>query len=197
MADLAPSVPSEPTRMTVERYFGLVEAGVLSEDDRVELLEGVIVAMTPHNPPHAAGVARANEALLLAVGRRAHIRPQLSLILGRHSVPEPDLAVVPGSAADYDASHPTTAWLVIEVADTSLQQDRLTKAVIYAAAGIPEYWIVNLRDSVVEVMRGPDRAQARYREVRRIERGERIELVALPGASVSAADLLPARPTRG
>ena len=197
MADLAPSVPSEPTRMTVERYFGLLEAGVLSEDDRVELLEGVVVAMTPQNPPHASGVARADEALRIAVGRRAHVRPQLSLVLGRHSVPEPDLAVVPGSADDYDASHPTTAWLVIEVADTSLQQDRLTKAAIYAAADIPEYWIVNLRDSVVEAMRDPDRAQARYREVRRVGRGERIELVALPGASVAAADLLPTRPDRG
>jgi Uma2 family endonuclease len=183
--------------MTVERYFGLVEAGVLSEDDRVELLEGVVVAMTPQNPPHASGVTRAYEALHLAIGRRAHVRSQLSLILGRHSVPEPDLAVVPGSAADYDAAHPTTSWLVIEVADSSLQQDRLTKAAIYAAAGIPEYWIVNLRDSVVEVMRDPDPAQARYRDVRTITRGERIELVALPGASVAAGDLLPVRTTPG
>ena len=102
MADLAPAVPSEPTRMTVERYFGLVETGVLSEDDRVELLEGVVVAMTPQNPPHAAGVAMANEALLRAIGSGAHVRPQLSLVLGRHSVPEPDLAVVPGSAFGSD-----------------------------------------------------------------------------------------------
>jgi Uma2 family endonuclease len=177
--------------MTVERYFGLVEAGVLSEDDRVELLEGVVVAMTPHNPPHATGVAKANEALLRAVGGRAHMRPQLSLVLGRHSVPEPDLAVVPGCADDYETAHPTTAWLVVEVADTSLQQDRLTKSRIYAAAGIPEYWIVNLRDSVVEVMREPDPAQARYRVVRTVGRGERIALVALPGASVAADELLP------
>jgi Uma2 family endonuclease len=129
--------------MTVERYLGLVEAGVLSEDDRVELLEGVVVATTPSNPPHAAGVARADEALRPAIGKRAHIRPQLSLVLGR-SVPEPDLAVVPGSVGDYDRAHPTTALLVIEVADASLKQDRLSKAAIYAAAGIPEYWIVNL-----------------------------------------------------
>jgi Uma2 family endonuclease len=183
--------------MTVERYFGLVEAGVLSEDDRVELLEGVVVAMTPQNPPHATGVAKAYETLFLAVGRRAHVRSQLSLVLGRHSVPEPDLAVVPGCADDYAASHPTTAWLVIEVADTSLQPDRLTKAAIYAAAGIPEYWIVNLRDCVVEVRRGPDAARALYRELHTAGRGERIELVALPGASVAAADLLPARPARG
>ena len=193
MTDLAPAVPSEPTRMTVERYFGLVEAGVLSEDDRVELLEGVVVAMTPSNPPHAAGVAMATEALIRAIGGRAHVRPQLSLVFGRRSVPEPDLAVVPGSAADYASAHPTTAWLVIEIADASLKQDRLTKGAIYAAAGIPEYWIVNLRDSVVEVMRDPDPAQARWRDVRSVGPDAQLELVALPGASVAVADLLPAR----
>jgi Uma2 family endonuclease len=190
VTNLAPSVPSEPTRITVERYLGLVEAGVLTVDDRVELLEGVVVAMTPSNPPHAAAIARANEALRSAIGKRAHIRPQLSLVLGR-SVPEPDLAVVPGSVGDYDEAHPTTALLVIEVADTSLKQDRLSKAAIYAAAGIPEYWIVNLRDAVVERMRDPDRAGARYRDVRSVARGERLELVALPGASVAVSELLP------
>jgi len=147
--------------------------------------------MTPQNPPHAAGVAMANEALLRAIGSGAHVRPQLSLVLGRHSVAEPDLAVVPGSAADYRAAHPTTAWLVIEVADTSLKQDRITKAAIYAAAGIPEYWIVNLRDCVLEVMRDPDLAHARWRDVRIVGRNVRLELVALPGTSVVVADLLP------
>jgi Uma2 family endonuclease len=196
MAELTPAVPSEPTRMSVEQYFGLVEAGVLSEDDRVELLEGVVVAMAPQDPPHAAGVAMATRAVLRVIGSGAHVRPQLPLVLGRRSVPEPDLAVVPGSARDYQASHPTTAWLVIEVADSSLQQDRLTKAAIYAAAGIPEYWIVNLRDDVVEVMRDPDPAQARWRDVRTASRDARLELVALPGASVAVADLLPGRGER-
>jgi Uma2 family endonuclease len=82
---------------------------------------------------------------------------------------------------------------VIEVADSSLKQDRLSKAAIYAAAGIPEYWIVNLRDGVVEVMREPDPAQARWHDVRRVGRDARLELVALPGTSVAVADLLPAR----
>ena len=192
MSDLAPSRSSEPARMTVERYLGLVEAGVLSEDDRVELLEGVIVAMTPSNPPHAAVVARATRALLRVVGERASVRPQCTLVLGRFSAPEPDLAVVPGSDWDYVSAHPRTAWLVIEVADTSLQQDRITKAAIYAAAAIPEYWIVNLREGVVEVRRGPEPGRARYGEVRSCGRGERIELVALPGAVVALEELLPA-----
>jgi Uma2 family endonuclease len=195
MADLAPVVPSELTRMTVERYFGLAQAGVLSEDDRVELLEGVVVAMTPSSPPHAAAVTMATRALLRAVGARASVRPQCTLVLGSHSVPEPDVAVVPGSDPDYASAHPTRALLVVEVADTSLQQDRLTKAAIYAAAGIPEYWIVNLRDGVVEVMRDPDRAQARYREVRAAGSDARLELVELAGASVAVTELLPERRT--
>jgi Uma2 family endonuclease len=179
--------------MTVQRYLGLVEAGVLGPDDRVELLEGVVVAMAPQNPPHAAGVARADAALRKAIGERAHVRPQLSLVLQR-SVPEPDLAVVPGSVDDYESSHPSTALLVIEVADSSLKQDRLSKAAIYAAAGIPDYWIVNLRDEVVEVMRDPEPTQARYRVVRSAKRGELLELVALPGAALDASALLPSRP---
>jgi Uma2 family endonuclease len=190
MTDLAPSVPSRPTLISVERYLDLVETGVLGPDDRVELLEGVIVAMTPQNPPHAAGVARVYQAVSVAVGGRAHLRSQLSLVL-RRSVPEPDLAVVPGSVDDYERAHPTTALLVIEVADSSLKQDRLSKAAIYAAAGIPEYWIVNLRDEVVEVMRDPDPARARYRAVRSAARGERLELAALPGAVLDASALLP------
>ena len=192
MSDLAPAVPHEPTRMSVERYLGLVESGALGPDDRVELLEGVIVAMAPQNPAHAAGVSRAYAAVSRAIGDRAYVRSQLSLVL-RRSVPEPDLAVVPGSVEDYERSHPTTALLVIEVADSSLKQDRLSKAAIYAAAGIPEYWIVNLRDEGVEVMRDPDPAQARYRAVRSAARGERLELVALPGAALDAAALRPRR----
>jgi Uma2 family endonuclease len=188
---LTPVTPNESTRMTVERYFGLVEVGVLSEDDRVELLEGVIVAMTPSNPPHAAAVSMVTQVLLSAVGDRAAVRSRYPLILSRYSCPEPDVAVVPGRNRDYASAHPTTALLVVEVADSSLKQDRITKAAIYAAAGVPEYWIVNLRDGVVEVMRGPEPAQARYREMRTARREERLALCALPEASISVDELLP------
>jgi Uma2 family endonuclease len=191
LTDLTPLIPSEAPRMTVERYFGLVAAGVLSEDDRVELLEGVVVAMTPSNPPHDTGVTLATLALVRAVAERAVVRTQCSLVIGRHSVPEPDVAVVPGSPRDYEERHPEAAHLVVEVADSSLQQDRLTKAAIYANADIPEYWIVNLRDGVLEVMRDPDPAQARYRDVRTCRRGDRVEIATLPAATVAVEDLLP------
>ena len=193
MARPAPTEPSTDARYTSERYFELVSQGVLiSPDDRVELLEGVIVAMAPQNPPHAAATSQVTRAIFRAVGERAAIRVQLPLVLRRYSVPEPDVAVVAGRESDYNHAHPTTALLIVEVADSSLVQDRITKAAIYAAAGIPEYWLVNLRDDRVEVLRSPDRRARKYTASSIARRGERIALVALPEAGVAVDDLLPA-----
>jgi Uma2 family endonuclease len=176
---------------TVERYFALVDKGVLAPDDRVELLEGVVVAIAPQNTPHASGVARANIALIEAIGRRAVVRVQLSFIAGLYSVPEPDVAIVPGRYEDYDDAHPRTAILVVEVADSSLKQDRLTTAMIYAIAEVPEYWIVDVVHEQVEVHRDPDRRARRYRNVTVAERGDRIVPIAFPDVSIRVDDLLP------
>jgi Uma2 family endonuclease len=193
MTEFTPLQPSEPTRIPASQYLHLVEVGVLEEDDRVELLEGVIVAMAPPNPAHDAGTMRATYALMRVVGERATVRTQCSFVAGHWSVPEPDIAVVPGRVDDYLEAHPTMAILLVEIADSSLKQDRLSKSRIYAAAGIPEYWIVNLRESVVEVMRDPDPATALYRDVRTVRSGDELELVALPSARLAVADLLPNR----
>ena len=178
-------------RYTAERYLQLVQAGVLGPNDRVELLEGVIVSMAPHNPPHAAAIRRVDAALREAIGKRAVVSAQLPLSVGGYSVPKPDVAVLPGQPSDYDHAHPTSALLVVEVADTSLVQDRLTKAAIYPAAGIPEYWLVNLRDACVEVFRAPETAARRYATTIAVPRGARLEIAALSGASVAVNDLLP------
>jgi Uma2 family endonuclease len=190
MRTMAQAAPVE-TRYTVQRYFELVETGVVHPDDRVELLEGVIVAMSPQNPLHASATRRAYEALRTALRERAVISVQLPLVLGAYSAPEPDVAVLPGQRSDYDRAHPTTALLVVEVADSSLLQDRLTKAAVYAAAGIPEYWLVNLRDDCIEVFRAPDTGMRRYAEPGTRRRGEQLDLVAFPDAKVSVSDLLP------
>ena len=178
--------------MTSERYLRLVDEGVLGPDDRVELLEGVIVAMAPHSPRHAAGIHCVTEVLFQAVAGRATVRCQLPLATGPSSVPEPDVAVVPGSRSDYVQSHPTSALLVVEVADSSLPQDRLTKTAIYAAAAIPEFWIVNLRDGVVEVFRDPMPSERRYATTAVAARGEYVELVSLPDLRVAVVDMIPA-----
>ena len=195
MSHPAPLDPAVPARWTADRYLRLVDEGVLGPEDRVELLEGVIVAMAPQNEPHAAGVRRVGQALFRAVGDRAVVQVQLALISGRHSVPEPDAAVLPGTVADYDRAHPRTALLVVGVADTSLKQDRLTKRAIYAAAGVPEYWIVNLRDECVEIRRRPEPEARRYASTAIARRGERIELTALPGVTVAVDDLMPSPAT--
>jgi Uma2 family endonuclease len=194
MARPAPTEAAAPWRYTVEEYFALIDQGVLSPDDRVELLEGVIVAMPPSNPPHASVVARVTRALSRTAGDRAAVRCQLPLVLGRHGVPDPDVAVVEPREDDYFTTHPRTALLVVEVADSSLKQDRLTKGPLYAAAGIPEYWIVNVPDDCIEVHRHPDRTAATYTAMSVARRGERLELLALPGASVAVEHLLPHRP---
>jgi Uma2 family endonuclease len=168
-----------------------VDDGTLGPDDRVELLEGVVVAMAPQNVPHAAGVARAHDALFRVVGERGHVRAQSPFVAGSYSVPEPDVMVVPGRVGDYDRAHPATALLVVEVADSSLKQDRLTKRAIYAARGVPEYWIVNLRDDGVEIRRGPDAESRRYATTTIARRGDVIEPLALPGIRVAVDDLLP------
>ena len=189
----APSESSQETRYTVERYLALFDEGVLDRDDRVELLEGVVVATAPSNPPQAAAISRIVRALFEAIGRRAVIRVQSSFRASRYSMPEPDVAVVPGNEPDYDKRHPRTALLLVEVAEWSLPQDRVTKLAIYAAAGVPEYWIVNLRDGWVEVLRAPDRKARRYRETFVAHRGERITLAALPDVNVAVDELLPGR----
>ena len=191
MTDVTPPVPHEPTRISVDAYFDLVERGVIAEDERVELLEGVIVSMTPSGPRHATVVSLFAEALLRAVGERAAVRNQLTMVFRPASAPEPDIAVVAGTHRDYLRAHPSVALLVVEVSDSSLAQDRLSKSRIYAQAGIPEYWVVNLREGVVEAMRDPDRTLALYRDVRRVGREERLEIAALPGVGIDLAGLVP------
>src|SRR5262249_13473904 len=156
MADPAPADPAVPSRWTTERYLRLVDEGVLGPDDKVELLEGVIVAMAPSNVPHDGAVGLVSHALFHAVADCATVRVQLSFVAGPRSLPAPDVTVVPGSARDYERSRPTNALLIVEVSDSSLKQDRLTKSAIYAAAHVPECWIVNLRDDCVEVRREPE-----------------------------------------
>jgi Uma2 family endonuclease len=187
----APGRQDVQGRYTVAQYVDLVRQGVLRPDDRVELLDGVIVVMSPKNPWHDTVVHLVFEALRRTVGSRAAVRCQATLLLEPGSAPEPDVAVVPGAIADYVAAHPTTALLVAECADVSLPYDRLSKSRMYAAAGIAEYWIVSRRDDAVEIFRDPDPASAVYRTRQLARRGEGIQVVALDGADVAVDELLP------
>jgi Uma2 family endonuclease len=176
---------------SVSDYFALVEEGLIAPDERVELLEGLIVAMPLHTPLHASGIRSVDRALRRVLGPDVLVSCQLSLVLGHSSVPEPDMAVLPGRLEDYLHQHPTTALLVVEVSCSTLAQDRLTKSRIYAGGGIPEYWIVNLRDRVVEWHADPDPVARVYRRSGKAEGAERLPLGAFPEVVVTAGDLLP------
>lgn len=180
-------------RVTRARYWQLVRDGTIGPDDRVELLDGVIVAMSPQSPSHAGVVRKLTQWLAAAVGTRGSLQVQLPLDLGDTTVPEPDVALVSGRPEDYMTAHPTTALLVVEVADSSLLQDRLTKAPLYAAAGVPEYWLVNLRDPCVEVYRQPLAHERRYAETRLLRPGDGLAPLAWPGVAIAVEEILPPR----
>jgi len=182
-----------PRPFSVAEYHRMVDAGILAEDDRVELLEGVIVLMSPQNDPHAQAVEVLNETLVSQVMGRYRVRPQLPLTIGDRSQPEPDLAVVPIPEPGTPALNRRAALLVIEVSGDSLRKDRLVKARIYARAGIPEYWIVNLDDRSVEVLRDPDPEAGAYRASSRASPGEELRSAAVADVSVKVADLFAGR----
>ncbi|MBI4603061.1 MAG: Uma2 family endonuclease [Planctomycetes bacterium] len=157
LPEIAPSPPPLPLRrFTVEEYHRMGKAGVLTEDDRVELLEGWIVPKMVRKPPHDAALVLIDEAIRRVLPRGWHNRIQ-SAITTRDSEPEPDVAVVKGDARTFASHHPgpREIGLVIEVADASLAADREVKHRIYARAALRLYWIVNLVDGAVEVYSGP------------------------------------------
>lgn len=176
---------------SVEEYFDLVARGDLTPDDRVELLDGVIVSEPPMEPSHASGNEAVVETLHRALAGRAYVREQKPLILGHLSAPEPDIAVLAGTYRDYVARHPTAALLVVEVSNTTLPQDRLSKSRIYAGAGIPEYWILNVRGDCLEVSRAPDVSRRIYTERRTLRRGARLAPVAFADVEIAVSDLMP------
>lgn len=140
-----------PLRRT--EYDLLIEQGVFGEDDRIQLIEGELVELSPQNAPHAGIVEALTERLVPALIGRARVRVQLPLIAGEYSEPEPDIAILP--ADEPRDRHPERALLVIEVADSTLRLDVVRKARVYAGAGVPEYWVIDVGGDVVHVHTEP------------------------------------------
>lgn len=134
-------------------YDVLVEQDMFGADERIELLDGELVETSPQKAPHAGTVEALNELLMPALVGRARVRVQLPLGAGEHSEPEPDIAVVPADEPRH--RHPERALLVIEVADTTVSLDLGRKARIYAAAGVPVYWVIDVNRDVVHVHTDP------------------------------------------
>ena len=141
----------------VNEYYAMARAGILGEDDRVELIAGEIVVMAPIGSRHAGCLNRLNELLVPAALRRAIVAPQNPLRLNDSSEPQPDIALLRWRSDGYASRHPgpEDALLVVELADSSLDYDRGAKLALYARSGIGEVWVVDLQGSRVEVYRSP------------------------------------------
>jgi Uma2 family endonuclease len=147
-----------PRRLfTVEEYHRMGEAGILGEDERVELIEGEIVEMSPIGPRHIGAVINATRMFITRLGDRAVVSPQNPVVIQPRSEPQPDLLLLRPRAVSYSRGLPTAndVLLAVEVADTSVRFDRIVKARLYARAGIPEFWLCLAMDGAIEVYREP------------------------------------------
>jgi Uma2 family endonuclease len=175
---------------TTEEYHRMGEAGVFGPEDRVELVDGEIVEMSPIGSPHAACVDRLNVLLQRLVNDDAIVRVQGPVRLDAHSEPQPDLSVLRPRPDYYASAHPAPGdvLLLVEVADTSLRYDRLVKVPLYACRGIQETWLVDLATSTVDVFTHP--SPQGYQESRRAGRNEPLISPTFPATTFSVNDIL-------
>ncbi|MFL6196339.1 MAG: Uma2 family endonuclease [Thermoanaerobaculia bacterium] len=175
-------------RWTREEYERAVEEGYFQPEERLELVDGILYGMTPQSSSHVMGVRLIQRVLRIFDGDGFDLRCQSPLAVGLDSEPEPDVAVVVGNPEDYTV-HPTSAVLVVEVADSSLRHDR-RKASLYARAEIPEYWILNLPERRLEVFRNPQNGAYTSRTI--LREGDSISPLARE-ITIPVASLLPRR----
>lgn len=166
-------------------YDKLIELGYF-QDERIELLEGLLVRMSPPNPPHSSTVQKLTALLVPPLLGRASVRIQDPFAALELSQPQPDVAVVP--LDEYATAHPERAYLVIEVAESSLALDRSVKLRIYAQSSVPEYWIVNLVEGHVEVYSEP--SGETYAKSARFDRTQSIRLQHFPDLELRVADIV-------
>ncbi len=186
-------VQPSPRRFTVAEYYKMAEAGILRPGDRVELLDGEIIQMSPIGPVHAGNVDQIARLFITRLGERAWVRVQNPIRLNNRSEPEPDLAVLrprPSAGRSYLEVHPVAAdvLLVVEVADTSLSYDLGRKARAYARSQIPELWVLDRTGDRLLVHREP--GPRGYAAVQILGRGESISPLAFPDLAFTVDELL-------
>ena len=168
-------------KLTVDDYYRMGEAGILGEDDRVELIEGELIDMAPIGQDHAGTVNRVNRALVMACGVRAIVSIQNPVRLNRLNDPQPDFSILRPRADFYttgERAGPADVLLLVEVADSSLRFDRTVKLPLYARNGIPEVWIIDLKQRTLECYRQP--TSDRYVQASTHHPGDTLSLAAAP-----------------
>ena len=191
----APPRGPQPHRWTIAEYRQLGRAG-LFRDCRTLLIDGEIVTMPLPDPPHDEALNLTQDALRVAFAAGHHVRNQQALDIGARTDPGPDLAVVAGTIRDQSGRTPTTAVLVVEVADSSLFLDTTTKAEWYATAGVPEYWVLDVAGRRLLVYRDPEPlpgglGATAYRTHLTLTPADTVAPLAAPHATIPVADLLP------
>jgi len=183
-------MPLTHRRFTVDEYHRMAEAGILTEDERVELLDGWIVPMSPIGSPHAGCVNRLTRLLTGLLRDSAVVSVQNPVVLNDLWEPEPDVAVLDFRADGYSQAHPRPpdVRLIVEVADSSTEKDRRIKLPAYAEALVPEVWLVNLPAERIEVYQDP--AAGRYATRRIIGRGASLSPLRLPDVALAADEVL-------
>ena len=186
---MAVEVATTRRRFTRKEYHRMAEVGILGEDDRVELIRGEVVEMSPIGPRHSAFVDNLNRLLARRLPDDAIVRVQGPVALTDDTEPQPDLTVLRRRAVPYKEreARAEDAVLVIEVAESSLVYDRSTKRRLYAEAGIPEYWVVDCTAETVEVHRGP--GPEGYRDVRLVTGEGTVSLQAFPDVALKTTDI--------
>jgi Uma2 family endonuclease len=178
-------------RLTVDDYHRMAKAGILHEDDRVELIEGELIEMAAIGSYHFTTVNNLNREFSAQVAENYIVSIQNPVRLSRHSEPQPDVVLLRPRADKYAEGlpGPEDVLLIVEVSDSTAAADRRVKLPLYAAAGIPEAWLVNIPRRSIEVHREP--RGGRYQQVTVFRKGERIALLLLPDVSVAVEDILP------
>jgi Uma2 family endonuclease len=183
-------------RFSRAEYEKLIELGVFQPGEAIELIGGELMVAEPQGAAHYTAIRKTAKALEGAFGPGWDVRTQGPIGLDEDSEPEPDVAVVPGDPGDYGRAHPSRPALTVEVAESSLGADRRRKGSLYARAGLPDYWVLNLVDRVLEVYRepAPDSAAPfgwRYARREVFDASGRATPLAAPGSSIPVAHLLP------
>jgi Uma2 family endonuclease len=176
-------------QFTVKQFHKMAESGILSENDRVELIRGEMIDMSPIGTRHAGCVNRLVNLLIQLLGKKIVLAAQNPVELNEISEPQPDIALLKPCPDFYRNSHPQPEdiFLIIEVADTTVKYDRQVKIPLYAEANIPEVWLIDVNQEMIEVYRHP--VQGIYQDMQTLEKNQSLSILAFPDVSINVSEI--------